>query len=147
MSSHICKLLVTFSKCYITGYPLGPQVAEQIIHYAGNFTSEKRRDGIPDLHVLLCPIALENIVIREGLQPSCLPHRQAPALGCVRVDEVVAILGNMARDSGGGIIGELDAEAIIEYAAVPVAMFGTELQGKIRGFGTIATHSSKNSSK
>lgn len=36
------------------------------------------------------------------------------------MDEVVAVLGNMAGDGGGGAAGQLHAEAIGKLAAFPV---------------------------
>lgn len=56
---------------------------------------QERRDGIADLCVLLRPVALKKIVVREGLQACNLSNGKAPALGWVGVDEIVSILGHV----------------------------------------------------
>ena len=57
-----------------------------------DLTCEKRRNGIPDLDVLLRSISLEDVVVRKSLQASRLTHGQAAALRGVRVNVVVPIL-------------------------------------------------------
>ena len=47
--------------------------------------------SIADLLVLLS-VALQNVIVREALEPSCFSNGQGPALHGVVVDVVVAIL-------------------------------------------------------
>ncbi len=62
----------------------------------GNLVCKQRRHGIADLVVLLCTISLEEIVVWECLQSSCLSYREAATLPRVRVNEVVAVFGDVA---------------------------------------------------
>lgn len=78
------------------------------------------------MNVLLRPIAEEEIVVREGLKAGRLAHGEAAALHRIGVNEVVPILRDVAGDRGRRLPGELDAEAIVENAAVPVAVVWAE---------------------
>jgi hypothetical protein len=53
---------------------------EKVIDYLSDFVSQQRRYGVSDLLVLLCPWPLEEVVIREGLNPRRLSHCQRPTL-------------------------------------------------------------------
>ena len=83
---------------------------------------EERRHGIPDLHVLLSAIAEEDVVIRKCLKTGGFPDSQAATLDRVGVDEVVAILGDVAGNGARRLLTNLDAEPVIEDAGVPVAV-------------------------
>ena len=54
------------------------------------------------------------------------------------MDEIVAILRDVAGNSRGRLIEQLDAEAIVEDAAMPVAVLWAERQRKIRGLRAVA---------
>ena len=54
------------------------------------------------------------------------------------MDKIVAILRNVARDRGRGLVGQLNPKAIVEGAAEPVAMIWTERQGEICGLRAVA---------
>ena len=83
---------------------------------------EERRDGIPDLYILLSAIAKEDVVIRKCLQTGGFPDSQAATLDRVGVDEVVAIFGDVAGHGARRLLSNLDAEPVIEDAGVPVAV-------------------------
>ncbi|MCY1356741.1 hypothetical protein D9M69_432020 [compost metagenome] len=75
---------------------------------------------------LLCPIALEEVVVREGLDTSGLTYGQATALSGVIVNEVMPVLGDMAGDRSCWQFLRLYPETITEYAAFPVLVIRSE---------------------
>ncbi len=64
----------------------------------GDLPRQKWRHRVSNLHVGFGSVAKEQIVVRECLQPGRFPHGQTAALKRVRVDEVVAVLGDVAGD-------------------------------------------------
>lgn len=66
----------------------------------GDLQREKGRYCVSNLNVLLSTAAVEEVVVRKSLKARCFPYREAPTLSRIRVNEVVAILGDMARDGG-----------------------------------------------
>ena len=50
---------------------------------------------------LLRSVALKKVVVWERLEAGGLPDRQAATLGRIRMNEVVAVLGDVARDRRG----------------------------------------------
>ncbi len=75
------------------------------IKYLGNFgpnlECKERRHRISDLHKLLGSIPEEDVIIRKGLKAGSLPDREAPALGGVWMNEVMAILGYVTCHGAG----------------------------------------------
>lgn len=69
--------------------------------------------------VLRGPRPQETVVIREGLESGGFPDSEAPALRRVVMDEVVAVLGDMRRDGGGGTVGKLHAEPVRKHLSLP----------------------------
>ena len=65
-----------------------------------DLAGEKRRHSVPNLNELLCSIAKKLIIVRKSLKSSHLSHYETPTLGWVGVDEIVAILRNVAGDRG-----------------------------------------------
>jgi hypothetical protein len=63
------------------------------------------------------------------------------------VDEVVAILRDVARDRGRCLFRQLNAEAVVEDTAVPVAVIRAEHQGEIGGLRAVATDVAEHSRK
>ena len=57
-----------------------------------NLPCQERWDGIPDLDILLGPVAEEQIVVGEGLQTGGLADCQAAALQRIGMDEVMSVL-------------------------------------------------------
>lgn len=97
-------------------------------------------DSIPDLYVLLSAIAKEDVVIRKRLQTGGFSDSQAATLDRIGVDEVVAVLGNVAGHGARRLLGHLDAEPVIENAGVPVAVIRAHGRGKVCGFGAVTVH-------
>lgn len=93
---------------------------------------------IGTLYILLGAVSQKRVVVGKCLQPRGLADGQAAALGRVRVDEIVPVLGNMAGDRRRRAVGKLNPEAIIEFAALPVAVIGSQGCRKIRGPGADA---------
>jgi hypothetical protein len=75
-----------------------PPSAQPTRHHLGQLPRQVRRHGIAHLVELGGPGAREEIVVWEGLEPSGLADSHAAALGGVPVDEVVAVLGDVAGD-------------------------------------------------
>jgi hypothetical protein len=73
---------------------------------------------VSHLDVLRGPVSTKEVVVRERLETSRLPNRQAPALERVMVDVVVAILADMGDDRRTRTRSDLDAEAIRKMAAI-----------------------------
>ena len=65
---------------------------------------EKGRDGVAHLCILLRSAAMEEIVVREGLETSYLSHGEAPTLAGVWMNEVMSILGNVTSNCGAWLI-------------------------------------------
>lgn len=84
--------------------------------HACDLERQERRDSIAYLMILHGAWTAEEIVIREGLQPRRLAHRQGADLSRVGVDEIVSVLGDVAGHGAGGAITHLDAEAIREIS-------------------------------
>jgi len=63
---------------------------------------------------LLGPVAHEEIVIREGLDPGGLPDRETAGLGRAVMGVVVAVLGDMRGHRIAGLVGQLDLEEVGE---------------------------------
>ena len=86
------------------------------------------RDRIPDLDILLGSIAEEQIVVRKGLKPGGLAHRQASTLQWVMMDEVVPVLGDVAGHCRRRLVGELNTETVVERTTMPIPVIGAELR-------------------
>ena len=69
----------------------------------------------------------KQVIVGKGLQTSSFANRQAPALDRVGVNEVVAILRDVARDCGRCLVRQLNPEAVIEDTAVPVSVIGADV--------------------
>ena len=74
---------------------------ENWIDYGCELTRKQRGHGVPYLRVLLSSSSFEEVVIREGLQPRGLPDGEAPTLSRVLVDEIMPVLCDVSRNSGG----------------------------------------------
>ena len=61
----------------------------------GNLESEIGRDSVAHLNVLLGTRALEEVVVREGLQTRRFSHGEAATLARVGVDEIMTVLRNV----------------------------------------------------
>ena len=57
-----------------------------------NLVSEVGGDGVADLVVLLGPVTHEEVVVREGLDPSGLTDGEAPGLPGVVLNIVMSVL-------------------------------------------------------
>lgn len=109
--------------------------------------SKKRRHRVSDLDILLGPVAQEQVVVGEGLQPGGLAHGQAAALHRIGMNEVMSILGDMARYRSRGRVGQLDSKSVVEDAAVPVPVIRAEREGEIGGLWAVAAHCPEHSSE
>ncbi|MNG26072.1 hypothetical protein D3C84_1110060 [compost metagenome] len=69
---------------------------------------------------LLSPISLEEIVVRERLEPGSLTYCQTTTLLRVVMDEIVPILGDVTGDCRSGKVLQLNPETIAEFSAFPV---------------------------
>ena len=98
--------------------------AENCPDHRRNLTRDQWRHGIANLHELLCPVAQEYVVVREGLDSGCLTNCKASALARVPVDESVTVLGEMTGDGVRRILLDLYPEAIGEVTTVPIRMIG-----------------------
>ena len=72
---------------------------QQISHLLSNLVRQQGRYCVSYLPVLVGFASLEEVIVREGLQPGSFSHRQAPALGRVIVNIIVPILANVIDDS------------------------------------------------
>ena len=118
---------------------------QKLMEQGRDLPCKERRNCVSDLDILLGPIAEEQVVVGEGLQPSGLAHGQAPALHRIGMDEVMSILGDMARYGSRGRVGQLDSKTVIEDTAVPVPVIRAEREGKIGGLWAVAAHCSEHS--
>lgn len=108
-----------------------------------NLPCQERRDGIPDLDVLLRPIAEEQIVVGEGLKAGGFADSQAAALPRIRMDEVVSVLGDVAGNGCRGFLRQLNPESVIEHTAVPVLVVRAEGKREVRGLWAVAAFGTK----
>ena len=110
---------------------------------------QQRGYRIADLLVLGGAVPLEEIVVGEGLQACGLTHRQTAALPEIRVDEVVAVFGDVRCDGRGGMVVQLDAETVGELHGFQIGGIGDvfmlrkQICGKILEFGGSAMHLGK----
>jgi hypothetical protein len=89
------------------------------------------RHGVTNLNKLLCPVALEEIIVWKCLQAGSLSDGQTAALRRIGMDEIMPVLGNMARDGCCRAIPELNPEAVRKFAGPPVAMIWRQLSRKV----------------
>src|SRR3546814_15746834 len=52
---------------------LARSAVQYVCHQLGDLPGEQRRNGVADLHILLRPVALEEVVVRKGLQSGSFP--------------------------------------------------------------------------
>lgn len=81
-----------------------------------DLVGKQRWHGVSNLVILLRPVPLKKVVVRKGLEPGRLPHRQTATLPRIRMDEVVAVFGDVACHSGARSLIPLNPEAIDELA-------------------------------
>jgi hypothetical protein len=116
-------------------FPFGfKDVTEQLKY---GFTDEEGQvgwHGISDLNVLLSPIALKKIIVRKRLKPGGFPHCETSALKRIRVNEVVAILGDVRGNRCRRLLPNLYPESILEVSGIPVLVRGREAFWKFPGF-------------
>lgn len=91
-----------------------------------NLPCQKWWNRVPDLDILLGPVAEEQIVVGEGLQPGSLADGQAATLQRIRMDEVVSVLGDVAGNCRRGFLCQLNPESVVEHTAVPVLVVRAE---------------------
>ena len=87
-----------------------------LINDFGDLTGEFYWDGVPNLMKLCCLWTLKNIILGKGLEECGFSCGERPTLGWIRMNEIVAIFGNMTDDRGTGSVPTLTAEAVIEFA-------------------------------
>lgn len=66
-------------------------------HGSCDLQCKVRWDGIANLNVLLCPVALEEIIVRKCLKSRSFADGQSAALVRIWMDKIMAILCDMAR--------------------------------------------------
>ena len=106
--------------------------AQNSVDCSSNFVREKRRYRVADLHELLRSVAFKKVVVRKGLKAGCFADGQRAALQRVRVNEVVPVLGNVARYGSAWPIPALNPKAISELARRPVCVCRRQIQWKVR---------------
>lgn len=110
--------------------PNAPSSAHPTSHHLRDLAGKIRRHRIPYLVELCGPGAGEEIVVGEGLETGALADGHAAALGGVPVDEVVAVLGDVAGDGARRAVGQLHAEPVGKVAGGPVGVVGREEGGE-----------------
>ena len=93
-------------------HPLRQFLSEESVHHFCNLVCQIWRNRISNLNILLRPVTDEVVVIGKCLNSCCLPDCQASALIGIIVNEVVSILGNMARDCGAIFSSGLNPESV-----------------------------------
>ncbi len=73
---------------------------------------QERRNRVSDLLVLFGAWANEKVVVRKGLKPGSLSDRETPALQRIRVNKVMAILGDMRCHCRGRFVFHLHTESV-----------------------------------
>jgi hypothetical protein len=63
------------------------------------------------------------------------------------MDEVVPVLRDVTRDRGRWLPGDLNPEAVVENAAMPVAMVGAERQREIGSLWAVTAHRAEDGSE
>ena len=76
------------------------------------FPRQERRNRVSDLLVLFGARANEEVIVRKGLKPGSLPHREAPALQRIRMNKVMAVLGDMRCHCRRRLVFHLYTESI-----------------------------------
>ena len=79
-----------------------------------NLVGKQRWDCVSNLVVLLCAVALKEIVVGKRLKPGGFPDGQTSALPGIGMYEVVPILRNVAGNSGAGHVRTLNPESVYE---------------------------------
>ena len=98
----------------------------------------ERGHSVADLNKLLRAVAPEKIVVRKRLEPGSLSDCQAAALSGIGMNEIVAVLGDMACDCSCWALPELNPETVREVASPPAAMIWCEFSRKVLRFGRYA---------
>lgn len=106
-----------------------------------------RRYCVSDLHILLCTISKEQVVVRKSLQSRSFADSQAAALNSIWMNEIVSVFRDMAGHSRGRLVSDLYPETVVEYARMPIAMIGTEFYRKINGFRAVSMQAAKSRGK
>src|SRR5690606_1838678 len=97
----------------------------------GNAPRKQRRDCIAHLYELCSPLPHEEVVVRKCLCPGRFPNCKTPALGRIRMDEVVPVFSNMADNGSGWKSWRLDPEPVRELAALPALVICRKLLWKV----------------
>lgn len=100
--------------------------SEQRSCNCGDLPREQRRHCVSDLVELLSSIAHEQIIVGKGLNPRRFADSQTSALQGIGMNEVMAVLGYVARHGGCRSVPDLYAEAVRELPARPVRMVGSQ---------------------
>ena len=72
-----------------------PCISKNFLDYPCNHFAQSWRNRVANLVVLFCAISLKEVIIRKRLQPGSFAHRKAATLSWIRMNEIVAILGNV----------------------------------------------------
>jgi len=67
-------------------------------HFKYNYSNVMGKqgwNGIPNLVILLCPVASKEVVVWKSLQASSLSNRETPALRWIIMNVIVTILAYM----------------------------------------------------
>lgn len=87
---------------------------EQFSNNFGDLVRKKGWNCVADLVVLLGARALEEIVIRKGLEAGGFADGKAATLRRIGVNIVVAVLRNVRNDGSGRAVRNLHTEPIVE---------------------------------
>jgi hypothetical protein len=94
---HVCSLAVQIPSSSIPILLCSPlYVCKNRCHYVCDFVGQKRWNSVSNLVILLRSITLKEVIVWERLKPSRLSYCEAATLSWVRVNEVVAVFGDVA---------------------------------------------------
>lgn len=109
-------MMVLLMVSRLPGKPCSARIIllEEFVNQSGYLECEERRHGVSDLMVLLRAGSGKKVVVGKGLQARRLPNSEAATLHRVGVNEVMAILGDVGGDRGGGAATELHAKPVVK---------------------------------
>lgn len=98
-----------------------------------NLMSHPRWNRVANLAELGAAGTFEEIVVGERLEACRFSYGNAPQLSCFRMDEIVAILREVACHRGAGTVPSLCFKPIHEASAFPAAVVGMERAWELLG--------------
>ena len=97
-----------------------PPRAQQSVQRNADLASQEWGHRVSNLFKLLGIVANEPVIVGKSLESSCFTDRKCAALERIRVNKIMPIFRDMARNGRGGIVPKLNTEAVRKNPRFPI---------------------------